>query len=181
MQTIDLDKWKTAATPQPAERPWCYAAVLTSISKYLIDTQISMPDFVELAFGDRDSVQRPEWEKYMEIATKLTTTGLEYSRTGAGRRVLIYDMDCQDGVPDVLIQSEIQARRPVICTILGGAHDVVIVGVEFEKDKITRILYWNPSDGGTGNLSKTTFVDELKPICVFTVNILREQIVSDTL
>ncbi len=175
MQTIDMDKWKMAATNQPKDKPWCYAAALTSISRYHIDTGVTMPDFVELAFGDRESILTPNWAKYMEIATKLTTTGVEYSRAGAGRRKLIYDLDLEHGMPDDFIRKEIEARRPLICTIMGGAHDVIIVGAEFEQGAVTRILYWNPSDGEIGNLSKDGFAD-LKPICVFSVNILMEQV-----
>lgn len=173
MQTIDMSKWQQSALAQPVGKNWCYAAVLRAVTHYLIDTKISMEDFVEFAFGDRASNLTPDWTKYMQIANKLTVEGIEYSREGAGRRKLIYDLDMEHGLPDGLVKREIEARRPLLCTIAGGAHDVVIVGAEFDGVQVSRVLYWNPSDNGIGNLSRQGF-NELNPVCTFSVNILME-------
>ena len=179
---IDPHKWQAAAMQQPADKPWCYAAALASVSRFLTDTEIRLEDFVKAAFGDETSLLRPDWGDYMRLAGILSTDGVGYSRQGAGGRRLRYSLDIiywcvapQQSNPDLhaFILRELRQGRPLLCTIGGGAHDVVITGAEVGngQDQIVRLYYWNPSDGGTGTLTFENFTRELNPISVMSAEL----------
>lgn len=171
---IDIDKWKRVAEPQRT-KDWCYAASLASVSRYQVDTDIHQEDFVTFTVGV-DTSERPEWGKYTAMLQRLMTTGIEYSRN-PGRRKLVFDIDLEHGYSAGLVIRELTAGRPLICTIQGGAHDLVVIGA-YDVDGIAAVKYWNPGDNGIGDLKQTSF-EELEVVCTVAVRVTpaMEQIV----
>ncbi|HUO28467.1 MAG TPA: papain-like cysteine protease family protein [Bryobacteraceae bacterium] len=155
---IDLNLWQQRAEPQRPGREWCWAASLAAVARFQVDTLVTQETFVMTLFGNLETTLTPDWGTYSQLLRCLHEQGLEYHRQQSGIRRLEFDCVLQPGFDAALVLGCLQRGLPVITTIQGGAHDLVIVGVDLDGHTIGTVHYWNPADNGIGHMSLAGFL-----------------------
>ena|ERR1700744_316178 len=166
MASIDLARWNLWAEQQLSGSNYCWAAALSSITRFVIQTKfITQADFVFCGLSEAKTTE-PGWEAYVRMSNAITQKGMQAMGSHGKMVHLTYRFDMRSAFDLPLIRREIGAGRPVIVTVKHPqkemAHDVVIVAIDYRAD-VAALMYWNPEDGGIGEFSLDGFQREFTP------------------
>ena len=166
MPSVDLDRWALYAEPQSKGKNWCWAAALSSITRYHLESRfINEGDFVYCGIAEARTEQ-PSWNEYSRMMIAIQQKGLMAMGSNGTLAKVSFQFNMQMRFDLAMIRGQIRDGRPVIVTVKHPekdmSHDLVILAIDYRGD-VDAIKYWNPEDGQIGEYSIDGFQRDFSP------------------